>query len=167
MSNSHRWFYLSQILESFIILIGEMYSNCVVSVWWLQVVGIIYSNQKLVDLLHLMFSCRWIGRSGTIVWPPCSPDLNSPDFYLWDHLGSLVYHVQWIMLKLSEINLWQVFRQYTTCHKFDIVFRWQWNAKSNPILSLKRRPNSKICIGLGRNKYMVMGPMTKNDCAGK
>ncbi|KAJ4441239.1 hypothetical protein ANN_11090 [Periplaneta americana] len=31
------------------------------------------------------------GRGGPIPWPPRSPDLNPLDFYLWDHLKSLVY----------------------------------------------------------------------------
>ncbi|KAJ4449682.1 hypothetical protein ANN_01086 [Periplaneta americana] len=41
--------------------------------------------------LDRRFRDRWIGRGGPIAWPPCSPDLNPLDFYLWGHLKSLVY----------------------------------------------------------------------------
>ncbi|KAJ4449697.1 hypothetical protein ANN_01101, partial [Periplaneta americana] len=41
--------------------------------------------------LDRRFPVRWIGRGGPIAWPPRSPDLNPLDFYLWDHLKSLVY----------------------------------------------------------------------------
>jgi hypothetical protein len=26
---------------------------------------------------------RWIGRNGLVQWPPCPPNLNLLDFYLW------------------------------------------------------------------------------------
>jgi hypothetical protein len=58
---------------------------------------------------------RWIGRDGSIAWPPRTPDLNPLNFYLWFFLKSLVYSSPVLMWKLSEIELWQVFRQYATC----------------------------------------------------
>lgn len=36
-------------------------------------------------------SNRWIGRGGTILWPPRSPDLNPLDFFLWGHMKNYVY----------------------------------------------------------------------------
>ncbi len=33
----------------------------------------------------------WIGRGGTVAWPPRSPDLNPMDFYVWGYMKSLVY----------------------------------------------------------------------------
>lgn len=33
----------------------------------------------------------WIGKHGTIRWPPNSPDLTPLDFYLWGHLKAIVY----------------------------------------------------------------------------
>jgi hypothetical protein len=32
-----------------------------------------------------------IGNRGPTAWPPRPPDLNFLDFYLWQHLKSLVY----------------------------------------------------------------------------
>ena len=37
------------------------------------------------------FPDRWIGRRGAIEWPPRSPDLTPPDFFLWGVLKDLVY----------------------------------------------------------------------------
>lgn len=34
---------------------------------------------------------QWIGRRGSIEWPPRSPDLTPLDFFLWGHLKSVVY----------------------------------------------------------------------------
>lgn len=34
---------------------------------------------------------RWIGRLGTILWPPRSPDLNPLDFFYWGCLRGEVY----------------------------------------------------------------------------
>ncbi|CAG9792705.1 unnamed protein product [Diatraea saccharalis] len=33
----------------------------------------------------------WIGRGGTIAWPPCSPDLTPLDFFLWGTMKQKVY----------------------------------------------------------------------------
>lgn len=34
---------------------------------------------------------RWIGRGGPIAWPPRSPDLTPPDFFLWGYVKDQVY----------------------------------------------------------------------------
>ena len=37
------------------------------------------------------FPGKWIGRNGSVEWPPRSPDLNPIDFYHWGHVKSEVY----------------------------------------------------------------------------
>lgn len=37
------------------------------------------------------FAGRWIGRGGAVAWPPRSPDLTPPDFFLWGVLKDRVY----------------------------------------------------------------------------
>ena len=37
------------------------------------------------------FPLRWIGRRGPVEWPPRSPDLTPPDFFLWGLLKDRVY----------------------------------------------------------------------------
>ncbi|MGH9701722.1 MAG: hypothetical protein ACRD52_19985, partial [Candidatus Acidiferrales bacterium] len=53
---------------------------------------------------------EWIGRNGTISWPPNSPDLSLLDTFLWGHLKNVVYqqrneNIEEIMAKIvNEIN---------------------------------------------------------------
>ncbi|KAJ4451659.1 hypothetical protein ANN_03129 [Periplaneta americana] len=74
---------------------------------WAGIIGDRLINRQHIHFLHdgvpahfsrtarryldRRFPDRWIGRGGPIAWPPRSPDLNPPDFYLWGHLKSLVY----------------------------------------------------------------------------
>ncbi|KOC71338.1 hypothetical protein WH47_05048 [Habropoda laboriosa] len=37
------------------------------------------------------FRDRWIGRGGSVPWPPRSPDMNPLDFFFWGHLKTAVY----------------------------------------------------------------------------
>ena len=34
---------------------------------------------------------RWIGRGGPIMWPPRSPNLSVPDFWLWGQIRDSLY----------------------------------------------------------------------------
>jgi len=43
------------------------------------------------NYLNTHYTGKWIGRGGSVAWPPCSPDLTSPDFYLWGYLKNAVY----------------------------------------------------------------------------
>lgn len=36
----------------------------------------------------------WIGRGGPVNWPANSPDMTSPDFYLWGYLKNVVFQQQ-------------------------------------------------------------------------
>ncbi|KAJ4447604.1 hypothetical protein ANN_09611 [Periplaneta americana] len=38
-----------------------------------------------------MFSCRWIGRTGPIRWPPRSPDLTPLIFFFWRFIKDPLY----------------------------------------------------------------------------
>lgn len=38
------------------------------------------------NFLDQYYNGRWIGRRGPVNWHACSPDLTSPDFYLWGYL---------------------------------------------------------------------------------
>ena len=41
--------------------------------------------------LNLNLSGRWIGRRGSVEWPPRAPDLTIPDFWLWGHMKECIY----------------------------------------------------------------------------
>jgi hypothetical protein len=50
-----------------------------------------HSSRDVMRYLDSHYPRRWIGRNGSVVWPPRSPDLTPADFYLWGHLKSIVY----------------------------------------------------------------------------
>jgi hypothetical protein len=41
------------------------------------------SQDIIMEALGATFSGRWIGRGGSILWPPTSPDLKPLDFLFW------------------------------------------------------------------------------------
>ncbi|RLU21288.1 hypothetical protein DMN91_005661 [Ooceraea biroi] len=43
------------------------------------------------DYLNETFRDVWIGRGSRVRWPARSPDLTSPDFYLWGYLKDVIY----------------------------------------------------------------------------
>ena len=43
------------------------------------------------EVLDRDYNGRWIGREGPVNWPARSPDLTSPDFFLWGYLKNKVY----------------------------------------------------------------------------
>ncbi|XP_076246520.1 histone-lysine N-methyltransferase SETMAR-like [Calliopsis andreniformis] len=51
-------------------------------------------GQQVRQYLNQRFEGRWIGRSGSIPWPPRSPDLNPFDFFLWGYIKQKVYAVE-------------------------------------------------------------------------
>ncbi|KOB64371.1 Uncharacterized protein OBRU01_24328 [Operophtera brumata] len=49
-----------------------------------------YARNVLV-FLNETYPRRWIGRLGTILWPPWSPDLKPLDFFYWGCIKEIVY----------------------------------------------------------------------------
>lgn len=61
---------------------------------WLQLDGAPAHFQVNVrNELNRRYPNRWIGRGGPQNWPARSPDLTSPDFFLWGHIKSIVYDI--------------------------------------------------------------------------
>lgn len=59
---------------------------------WLQQDGAPPHFARIVRaFLNRNYGERWIGRGGPVNWPPNSPDLTSPDFYLWGYLKNVVF----------------------------------------------------------------------------
>jgi len=56
---------------------------------WLQQDAASHFAWIVRDFLNNNYNERWIGRG--VNWPPCSPDLTSPDFYLWGYLKNVVF----------------------------------------------------------------------------
>ena len=99
---SHFWvmcFFLmkltSQIREMWIVIICIMGQMRILDGWKLNnfnirgplIVGA--ALLAITSLVHIflevlkIFDEKWIGRGGSVAWPPRSPDLTSPDYFLW------------------------------------------------------------------------------------
>lgn len=57
---------------------------------WQQDGAPCHNTQEVTNHLNTNFA-EWIGRRGTILWPPRSPDLTPLDFFLWGYLKNKVY----------------------------------------------------------------------------
>lgn len=50
-----------------------------------------YNTIVVKQYLHNMLGNRWIGTNGPRAWPARSLDLTILDFFLWDHLKTVIY----------------------------------------------------------------------------
>ena len=46
------------------------------------------------EYLYASFPNLWLGRLGPVAWPPRSSDLTPLDYYIWDHMKTLVYETK-------------------------------------------------------------------------
>jgi hypothetical protein len=59
---------------------------------WFQLDGATaHTARATMDILRQLFSKWIISRSPQINWPPHSPDLSGPDYFLWGNLKERVY----------------------------------------------------------------------------
>jgi len=77
-----------------------------------------------IAALRCLFLQRVISRFGDVPWPPYSPDLSAPDFFLWGYLKSKVYsnrstdlhalkeNIREEIAKLSEETLQAITRSF-------------------------------------------------------
>lgn len=63
------------------------------------------------EYLNTIFPQRWIGRRGSIEWPPRSPDLNPLDFFLWGYVKNLVYKSKPISADALKESIRRVIRE--------------------------------------------------------
>ena len=59
--------------------------------WFQQDGGTCHTANEIMNELQEMFGNNIIYRRATLTFPPRSPDLNVPDYYLWGYLKERVY----------------------------------------------------------------------------
>lgn len=59
--------------------------------WFQQDGATAHTARATMELLREMFGDRIISRNSAFSWPPRSPDLTAPDFFLWGYLKGKVY----------------------------------------------------------------------------
>lgn len=50
-----------------------------------------HTARETLTLLRKAFGTRLLSRSTDFAWPPRSPDMSAPDFFLWGYLKARVY----------------------------------------------------------------------------
>ena len=79
---------------------------------WLQLDGCPAHYSRIVrQWLDRNFPNKWIGRAGSVAWPPRSPDLTSMDFFLWGYLKNYVYEVEIDSLQQLKARIIDGFNQ--------------------------------------------------------
>ena len=84
---------LLKMLGNYIIL-PEMLENVPLQVrqrLWFQHDGAPAHFARDVREYHNVFHNRWIGRGGSVQWPPRSTDLTPMDLFIWGEMKCLVY----------------------------------------------------------------------------
>lgn len=69
---------------------------------------------RVREYLDQRFPGQWIGRGGPVAWPPRSPDLTPPDFFLWGYLKNAVYAVECNTREEMVTRIEEVFRTVTS-----------------------------------------------------
>jgi transposase len=59
--------------------------------WYMHDGAPAHFSRAVRDVLSSTNHDQWLGRGAPTAGPPCSPDLNPLDFYLWGHVKTLVY----------------------------------------------------------------------------
>lgn len=60
-------------------------------VWFQQDGAKAHTAKSTITLLKQKFGTRVVSKNASVEWPPRSPDLTAPDFFLWGHLKNEVY----------------------------------------------------------------------------
>lgn len=73
-----------------------------------------HTSRFTIDCLKPLFPGRLISKNGDFDWPPRSPDLTPPDFYLWGFLKSKVYANKPQNLRQLKVNIRREIRKIST-----------------------------------------------------
>lgn len=86
--------YLNLLQNVLPVLLEDIDLHTVQQMWFQQDGAPAHYSAAVRQFLNRRFPDRWIGRAGPVQWPPRSPDLTSPDFFLWGYLKGVVYRSQ-------------------------------------------------------------------------
>ncbi|GFW55695.1 uncharacterized protein TNCV_120791 [Trichonephila clavipes] len=95
--NAHNWrrmdggTYLVFLQEGLPVLLQSVPANIKARMWFQHDGAPGHFSADVRSTMGTVYPGRWIGRSGPINWPARLPYLSYLDFFLWDHMKSLVY----------------------------------------------------------------------------
>ena len=80
-----------KVLEKFWKELEKRYPSQMCRMWFQQDGASPHASNLSLEWLKDHFKSRIVSRRTTVGWPPHSPDLSPPDFYLWGFLKDRVY----------------------------------------------------------------------------
>ena len=86
--------YLNFLENDLPILLEDVALNVRRNMWYQQDGAGPHFANIVKDFLNNTYAGRWIGRAGSINWPPRSPDLTPLDFFLWGYVKQKVYSTE-------------------------------------------------------------------------
>lgn len=116
-------------------LANELAENNMEHYWFQQDGATCHSARETIDLLKPMFPRRLISKNGDYDWPPRSPDLTAPDFFLWGYLKSKVYSNKPETLEQLKANIRHEIAQITP------------ETLANVMVNAEKRAN--LCVAAG------------------
>ncbi|KAI8123095.1 hypothetical protein CVS40_6188 [Lucilia cuprina] len=77
--------------ENGVTVTPQLHDLGLINMWYQQDGATSHTARITMQLLQNLFPQQVISRNGDVDWPPRSPDLTAPDFFLWGYLKSKVY----------------------------------------------------------------------------
>lgn len=77
------------MIENF--LTPQLHALGLINMWYQQDGATSHTARITMELLRDLFPQQVISKNGDVDWPPRSPDLTAPDFFLWGYLKSKAY----------------------------------------------------------------------------
>lgn len=98
------------ILEMFLEELKRLYPNTWTKMWFQQDGASPHAANKSLEWVKEHFKSRVISRKCEIEWPPYSPDLSPPDFFLWGYIKDKIYKNRPETLEDLKTNITDVIR---------------------------------------------------------
>ena len=128
--NGHRY---RAMIDTF--LRTEVENNDLEEYWFQQDGATAHTARLTMNLLREMFPGRLVSKYGDVDWPPRSPDLTAPDFFLWGYLKGKVYANQPKTLRALKTNIRREIAAITT----EMLEEVMENAQKRAQLCLKEK----------------------------
>lgn len=113
----------------------EIENNGLEDYWFQQDGATAHTARQTIDLLNEMFPGRLVSKNGDFDWPPRSPDLTPPDFFLWGYLKGKVYADQPKTLRALKRNIGREIAAIST----ETLNKVMENAKKRAQLCVKEK----------------------------
>ena len=88
------WRSVRRMLEDFLLPQLEHHQVPLQSLWFQQDGARPHTAASTLTLLQGAFPGKVISKGGSVQWPPRSPDLSLPDFFLWGLIKAKVYQTR-------------------------------------------------------------------------